>query len=106
MKNSIGYNASIGLHSTNHGVATPIYVGKASFYFSKATINATPRHNLQTNLPFCARFAVYFSKATINATPRHNLQTSLPFCARFAVYFTIQHHRNTKYSKEFNNINQ
>lgn len=78
MKNSIGYNASIGLHSTNHRIATPIYVGKASFYFSKATINATPRHNLQT---------------------------SLSFCARFAVYFTIQHHRNTKYSKEFNNIN-
>ena len=30
-----------------------------------------------------------FSESAINAAPRHNLQTSLPFCARFVVYFTL-----------------
>ncbi len=32
MKNSIGYNASIGLHSTNHWVAMPIYAIKPLVY--------------------------------------------------------------------------
>ena len=31
----------------------------------------------------------YFSKTTINAAPRHNLQTSSQFCPRFAVYFKV-----------------
>lgn len=84
MKNSIGYNASIGLHSTNHRVATPIYVGKASFYFSKATINATPRHNL-TN-----KFAILRSVCSLFYNPaslKHNTQKRLIILTYKTTYY-------------------
>ena len=47
------------------------------------------------------RQAEYFSKATINAAPRHNLQTSTQFCTRFAVYFNAS--PNSKYILVANN---
>ena len=46
--NWLAFNKPLGCYA---------YIRRQSlFYFSKATINATPRHNLQTSLPFCARF--------------------------------------------------